>query len=66
MKCVRTIHCWHRHPWAISDIIFLLRTDLPAEHRGLSPSDIEGIWYLSEEYPDRVKRAVKRELQGQW
>ncbi|MEA3468182.1 MAG: alpha/beta hydrolase [Thermodesulfobacteriota bacterium] len=59
-------HYWHRHPWASSDIVFLLRTDLPARHRGLSPSEIEGIWYLSEEYPNQVRSAVQRELQGQW
>lgn len=59
-------HYWHRHPWASSDIVFLLRTNLPAKHRGLTPSDVEGIWYLSEEYPNQVRNAVQRELQGQW
>ena len=59
-------HYWHRHPWASSDIVFLLRTDLPAKHRGLTPSDVEGIWYLSEEYPNQVRNAVQRALQGQW
>lgn len=59
-------HYWHRHPWASSDIIFLLRTDLPAKHRGLTPSDVEGIWYLSKEYPSQVRNALKIELQGQW
>ncbi len=59
-------HYWHRHPWASSDIVFLLRTDLPARHRGLTPSDTEGIWYLSEEYPNQVRSAVQRELDGQW
>lgn len=59
-------HYWHRHPWASSDIVFLLRTDLPAKHRGLTPSDVEGIWYLSEDYPSQVRNALKIELQGQW
>ncbi len=59
-------HYWHRHPWASSDIIFLLRTDLPGKYRGLTPSDTENIWYLSGEYPEEVRDAAKRELKGQW
>ncbi len=59
-------HYWHRHPWASSDIIFLLRTDLSAKNRGLSLSETEGVWYLSRDYPNQVRNAVKRELQGQW
>ncbi|MEA3468938.1 MAG: alpha/beta hydrolase [Thermodesulfobacteriota bacterium] len=59
-------HYWHRHPWASSDIIFLLRTDLPARYRGLKFTGTEGVWYLSEEYPSQVRNAVKRELHGQW
>ena len=59
-------HYWYRHPWASSDIIFLLRTDLPARQRGLESSDFEGVWYLSHDYPERVRRAAKKELEGQW
>ena len=59
-------HYWHRHPWASSDIIILLRTDLPAEHRGLSSSDAEEFWYLSEDYPAQVRNAVKQKLENQW
>jgi len=59
-------HYWHRHPWASSDIIFLLRTDLSAENRGLRLSETEGIWYLPQDYPNQVRNAVKRALQGQW
>jgi len=59
-------HYWHRHPWASSDIIFLLRTDLLAKYRGLQLSDTEGIWYLSPMYPSQVRNAVKRALVDQW
>ncbi len=59
-------HYWHRHPWASSDIIFLLRTDLSAKNRGLRLSETEGVWYLSQDYPSQVRNAVKRELQDQW
>ncbi len=59
-------HYWYRHPWASSDIIFLLRTDLPARQRGLESSELEGVWYLTHDYPERVRRAAKKELEGQW
>ena len=59
-------HYWYRHPWISSDIMFLMRTDLPAHRRGLSSTDMQGIWFLSEDYPDMVKRAAGIELKGQW
>jgi esterase/lipase superfamily enzyme len=59
-------HYWYRHPWMSSDIIFLMRTDLPPHRRGLSPTELEGIWYLSPEYPQKIQKAAENELKGQW
>jgi esterase/lipase superfamily enzyme len=59
-------HYWYRHPWMSSDIIFLMRTDLPPSRRGLSSAEVEGIWYLSPDYPEKIKRAAEIELDGQW
>ena len=59
-------HYWYRHPWMSSDIIFLMRTDLPPHRRGLSPTELEGIWYLSPDYPKKVQTAAEKELEGQW
>jgi esterase/lipase superfamily enzyme len=59
-------HYWYRHPWMSSDIIFLMRTDLPPHKRGLSPAEMEGIWYLSLDYPEKIKRAAEVELKGKW
>jgi len=59
-------HYWHRDPWASSDIIILLRTDLAAEHRGLSFAEMENFWYLSEDYPEKVRKAVMDKLGKQW
>lgn len=59
-------HYWYRHPWMSSDIIFLMRTDLPPLRRGLSPTELEGIWYLSPDYPEKVQQAAGIELKGQW
>jgi esterase/lipase superfamily enzyme len=59
-------HYWYRHPWISSDIIFLMRTDLPAEARGLTPAQMEGVWYLSTDYPEKIRKAAETELNGQW
>lgn len=59
-------HYWYRHPWMSSDIIFLMRTNLPPSRRGLSAAELEGIWYLSPEYPDKIRQAAETELKGQW
>ena len=59
-------HYWYRHPWASSDIIFLLRTDLPAHQRGLEASELERVWYLTHDYPERIRKAAEKELDGQW
>jgi esterase/lipase superfamily enzyme len=59
-------HYWYRHPWMSSDIIFLMRTDLPPSRRGLSAAELEGIWYLSADYPEKIRRAAEIELSGQW
>jgi len=59
-------HYWYRHPWMSSDIIFLMRTDLPPSRRGLSSTEVEGVWYLSPDYPEKIRRAAEIELDGQW
>jgi hypothetical protein len=59
-------HYWYRHPWASSDIVFLLRTDLPSHRRGLSPAVTERVWFFSPDYPERARAALLRELKGQW
>ena len=49
-----------------SDIVFLMRTNLPPHRRGLTPTELEGIWYLSPDYPVKVRESAKAELKGQW
>lgn len=55
-------HYWYRHPWMSSDILFLLRSNLPPERRALSASEDTGIWYFAPDYPDAVHQAAAREL----
>lgn len=59
-------HYWYRHPWMSSDIIFVMRTDLPPRRRGLQPAEVGGLWYLSADYPEQVKEAAATELDSQW
>ena len=59
-------HYWHRHPWASSDVIFLLRSDNSSKFRGLTPSGIEGTWYLPAEYPSQVRSAIKQHFGNEW
>ncbi|MFT5728897.1 MAG: esterase/lipase superfamily enzyme [Desulforhopalus sp.] len=59
-------HYWYRHPWVSSDIIFLMRTDLPPHRRGLQASEYDDVWYLSPDYPQSVQEAVRTELGSQW
>lgn len=53
-------------PRMSSDIILLMRTNLPPDRRGLSSSEIHGVWYLAEDYPEKIKQAAEHELKGQW
>jgi esterase/lipase superfamily enzyme len=59
-------HYWYRHPWMSSDIVFLMRKDLPPAARGLTPAEMEGVWYLSPDYPEKIRDAAEAELKGQW
>lgn len=59
-------HYWYRHPWMSSEVVFLLRTGLPPERRGLTPWELEFTWYLSPDYPEKIKEAALTELEGQW
>lgn len=59
-------HYWYRHSWMSSEIIFLLRTGLPPGRRGLTSSEMDFTWYLSSDYPEKIRRAARMELDGQW
>jgi esterase/lipase superfamily enzyme len=59
-------HYWYRHPWMSSDIILSMRTGLTAGQRGLSPTEMKGVWYFSPDYPGKVSAAAKKHLSGQW
>ena len=49
---------WFSHPWASSDVILAIRTDLPPSERGLqgvSPPERPIVWAIPPDYLDRLR-----------
>jgi esterase/lipase superfamily enzyme len=59
-------HYWYRHPWASSDIVLLVRTELEPPHRGLEPAERPRVWFFAPHYPQSVQDAARQALKGQW
>lgn len=57
---------WYRHPWASSDVMLLLRTDLPPTDRALTPAEVRGIYFMNEDYPSAVRAQTRKLLGGTW
>jgi esterase/lipase superfamily enzyme len=57
---------WYQHPWVSTDVLFLLRTGLPADRRGLTTVSGGHVWFFPPDYPDRVREAMQRELGDEW
>jgi esterase/lipase superfamily enzyme len=49
---------WFNHPWASSDVILAIRSDLGPAERGLKETDIDVLWYIPEDYPLRLRKLV--------
>lgn len=44
---------WLRHPWASTDVLLSIRTDLPAAERGLESAG-SNLWSIPTDYPARL------------
>ncbi|MFO0874118.1 MAG: alpha/beta hydrolase [Phycisphaerales bacterium] len=55
--------CWFMHPWGVTDLIMLLRFDLPASERGLVETDLWGVWAMPVDYPQRAGAAAAARVQ---
>ena len=53
-------HYWFNHPWASTDVLLAIRTDLEPEERGLEKGDSPVLWYLPADYPQRLNEALDR------
>ena len=46
---------WFDNPWANSDALLVLRTDLDAESRGLMQGEESSVlWWMPQDYPRRL------------
>ncbi len=52
---------WIQHPWASSDTILALRTDLDPEDRALQATETEFLWAIPADYPARLRDSLTRE-----
>jgi esterase/lipase superfamily enzyme len=46
---------WFNHPWASSDVLLAIRTDLDPAERGLEQGDLPLVWWMPDDYPERLK-----------
>jgi esterase/lipase superfamily enzyme len=51
---------WFNHPWASTDVLLAIRTDLEPEERGLAQGDSPVEWYVPANYPQRLNDALDR------
>lgn len=52
---------WYDHPWASSDVVLAVRSDLRAEDRALGATDLDVLWTLPPDYPQRLRKLMTRE-----
>jgi esterase/lipase superfamily enzyme len=50
---------WFNHPWASSDVVLAIRTDLPPEQRGLVLEMGNILWSMPSDYPERVRASLE-------
>lgn len=51
---------WFKHPWASTDVLLAIRTDLEPEERGLEQGESPVEWYVPADYPQRLNDALDR------
>ncbi len=50
---------WFNHPWSSSDVLVAIRSDLSPADRGLEQGDSPVLWYMPEDYPGRLRKAIE-------
>ena len=53
---------WFDHPWASSELMLAVRSDLAPAERGLEGTDIGLLWYIPADYPERLRQLVTRDI----
>lgn len=58
---------WFNHPWASSDVLLAIRTDLSPSERGLvQEGDSRVTWFMPDDYPQRLKVALETVELRRW
>jgi hypothetical protein len=52
---------WVDHPWASSDLVLAVRSDLDAGERALAETELGILWGLPPDYPERLRAILTRE-----
>lgn len=52
---------WFDHPWASSDLVLAVRSDLGPDERALGETDLGLLWTLPADYPERLRDSLSRE-----
>jgi esterase/lipase superfamily enzyme len=51
---------WFDHPWASSDMLLTIRSDLGPAERGLQGTALDLLWWMPPDYPDRLRAFMLR------
>lgn len=57
---------WFNHPWASSDVLVAIRTDLKPAERGLAQAEYPISWAIPDDYPLRLQKALSRVGLRRW
>ena len=52
---------WFDHPWASTDMVLAVRSDLDAGERGLEATDLDLLWAIPANYPQRLRELLTRD-----
>jgi esterase/lipase superfamily enzyme len=52
---------WFDHPWASTDVVLSVRSDFSPAERGLAPTDLDILWSIPPDYPERLRATLSRE-----
>jgi esterase/lipase superfamily enzyme len=50
---------WFNHPWASTDVLLAIRTDLPPAQRGLVRAKGGLLWSMPPDYPERIRESLE-------
>ena len=52
---------WFDHPWASTDLVLAVRSDLGPAERALAPTEVDLLWGIPADYPQRLRQSLSRD-----